>query len=395
MAAADEVADESNSQRRWGLPEGVDEDIPNGDPEPTAGPADVDDSSTVQGPLDRLPNPQNTQSVYQKSKWHDRPRVTETPFNAPWASQIAQEQTSFLTSTYEGHNPYRPTDIPSLSSSVTASGSTTTGTGDPKATRIPPLGGSKPGGFNGINGGRAVVAGMVIGAIIVLVALLIAFCCLARRSRSRKRRVLAAGASRAGMRPTETFRHEGSSLMTPLPTAQPSSDGVLPAHATATTTTQPLILGPITNGYNTGLDSQSILSGRQGSLLTDPFADIHSVSSEIPPSYQASRPPSYRTDPTPSVAMSDEPPSSAASHQPGLRRPFTTEAESQRYSTVERADIGQSPFAHADDGDAVSELSASALERGRDSLSVVSEMSYQQDPIRIRFGVIAGRPRTD
>lgn len=125
---------------------------------------------------------------------------------------------------------------------------------------------------------------------------------------------------------------------------------------------QPVILGPIVPGsnsaYYTGIDTSDVVSVTDRTGLGNPFADGNSLHEEPPPPY---RPRSL----------------APVSRETSLRAP-SVGANSQTTLIEER-----SPFADPED-DAVSVMSVPVGRRDGDTMSVVSDLSYQADPTTTR-----------
>jgi hypothetical protein len=148
---------------------------------------------------------------------------------------------------------------------------------------------------------------------------------------------------------------------------------------------QPVILGPIaptSNGtYYTGIDTSDIVSmndrpenDRTG--LGNPFADTSSLNEEPPPPYRPrSLAPSALSRDT-SVRTSVAP----LSRNTSLRAP-PGHSQTNLIDHPER-----SPFADPDD-DAVSDVSGPTAGRHQDTLSIVSDLSYQEEPTNTRQSI--------
>ncbi|KAF2119969.1 hypothetical protein BDV96DRAFT_595573 [Lophiotrema nucula] len=168
-----------------------------------------------------------------------------------------------------------------------------------------------------------------------------------------------------------------ASPVQPSYTAPPSHPPP-PASPTSPMSTQPVILGPIapaSNGaYYTGIDTSDIVSvddrpenDRTG--LGNPFADTSSLNEEPPPPY---RPRSL----APSALSRDASVRTSIAHlsrDTSLRVP----AAHSQTNLIERSE--RSPFADPDD-DTVSEASGPTAGRHLDTLSIVSDLSYQEQP---------------
>lgn len=128
------------------------------------------------------------------------------------------------------------------------------------------------------------------------------------------------------------------------------------------TSPPPVILGPISAGsngnYMTGIDTSDVMSTRN-----DPFAGGSSLHDEPPPPYK---------------------PRSLASRDSSLRIPRSSMSVSSQHSrhSSQRQNFRslQNPFEDPREDDSVSNLSGPTLHRNSDSMSVVSEFSYHQDP---------------
>lgn len=155
----------------------------------------------------------------------------------------------------------------------------------------------------------------------------------------------------------------------PLSSAAPLPQPLSPANISPATPTapEPVILGPITsssNNYFTGIDTSDVMSVRSNERtgLGNPFADDQGLDDEPPPPYYPSSVPSLSRG---SSVRIDAPPRSISSQ---------TELISDRPTPV------RSPFEDPSE-DAVSEISVHDARREGDALSVVSDLSYQHDPI--------------
>lgn len=128
----------------------------------------------------------------------------------------------------------------------------------------------------------------------------------------------------------------------------------------------PVILGPITAGssgnYMTGIDTSDVMSTRnERTGLGDPFADGNSLHEEPPPPYK---------------------PRSLASRNSSLRIPRSSLSVSSQFSSHlqgQRSQPLQNPFEDPREDDVVSDLTGPTLHRNSDNVSMVSDLSYQQD----------------
>jgi len=191
--------------------------------------------------------------------------------------------------------------------------------------------------------------------IVVLVMVGAVFCiCLRRRKQRRKEN---------SALPTQEMKQSKHTVLThvapPARGQSPSLSG-RPSPPSPPSQLQPVILGPIlssSNGaYMTGMDTSDVVS-----IRAHDYADTSSLT-EPPPPYRPSSiaPPSFVSTSRPSsLRVQDRPPTTSRTH------------------LMER-----SPF--HDPFDDVSEVSGPARGQGDDTLSVVSDMSYQHDPVVTR-----------
>ena len=150
---------------------------------------------------------------------------------------------------------------------------------------------------------------------------------------------------------------------------------VLPPPAGSPVAPQPVILGPIVPGsngaYYTGIDTSDVVSMHDTTGTGNPFVDQSDPHGEPPPPY---RPRSIAATISRDTSLRQAPPA----------------ALSETNLMAAHGQIPRSPFADPHD-DAISEFSEPARRRfGRrneDELSVVSDLSYQQEPMIIRPAV--------
>ncbi|KAF2469805.1 uncharacterized protein BDR25DRAFT_39795 [Lindgomyces ingoldianus] len=181
----------------------------------------------------------------------------------------------------------------------------------------------------------------------------------------------------------EEMKTRNQPFVQPLvhPGAPPSTQpqyATPPSHPLPTlaspTTPQPVILGPIAPGssgaYYTGIDTSDIVSmhdpqDRTG--LGNPFVNGDEAQDEPPPPYRPR-----------SVAP--------LSRDTSLRAPPAAHSHTNLISSQDHPT--RSPFADpTDDDDAVSDLSGPTFRRNQDRISVVSDLSYQDDPVVVRPAV--------
>ena len=209
------------------------------------------------------------------------------------------------------------------------------------------------------------VAGSAMVVILAIIGLFVFFCL---RKRKRQRQVVVEQAKVQEMkarRQSMMLANVGASTTFPM-YAAPSSHPA-PAGLTAP---PPVILGPIVPGsngaYYTGIDTSDVVSMNDRIVvertgLGNPFADGDSLNEEPPPPYRPrsfapmSRDTSFRVPP-----------------------PSFTTSQTHLIGRQER-----SPFADPEDDDAISDISG-PTRRDHDGMSVVSDMSYQHEPVVTR-----------
>jgi hypothetical protein len=206
---------------------------------------------------------------------------------------------------------------------------------------------------------------------IVLLAMVGAIIFLCMRKRKRQRAVLANVKSKD----EEMKMHSQSPPVTHAYMASPShaspqytaTDNHLPLPPDAAHL-HPIIIGPISSGTNgsyfTGIDTSDVISMTSSNNIRpgppNPFTDNDSLA-EPPPPYRP------RSAAPPSLTNSSRQSSFRASMAP----PATS-----RTHLIER-----SPFEDPFDDDMVSEFSGQTAGRIDDTMSAVSDLSYQQDPV--------------
>ncbi|KAF2008989.1 hypothetical protein BU24DRAFT_415348 [Aaosphaeria arxii CBS 175.79] len=248
--------------------------------------------------------------------------------------------------------------------------------------------------------GMVMAMGVAVPLLVLAGIAILAFIVLRKRRRNKRQAIAHAQAQVDQMkysgRPSHIAAHyhvppppPSTSPQFPQPSAQPPYSGP-PGQP------PPVILGPIVPGSNgayfTGIDTSDVVSvnndhppypppglnDRTG--LGNPFADNNSINDEPPPPYRPrsiaalSRDSSLRSqsrNPPPPPFPPQLPP--IADHsRTNLLDAFPSQTGSSR-----------SPFADPDsdsDDDAISQISGRAPRRARETMSDVSDMSYQQDP---------------
>jgi hypothetical protein len=206
------------------------------------------------------------------------------------------------------------------------------------------------------------------GAIPVVIVAIIIFVVLFRMRKRRKQRQLAVTHSQV----VPEMKARQPTVNAYMAPAIPASRA--PSYTASTHNMQrlrsppPVILGPISAGFNgnymTGIDTSDVMSTRnERTGLGDPFTDGNSLHEEPPPPYK---------------------PRSLASRNSSLRIPRSSmSVSSQHYRHSPHRHTFQSlqnPFEDPREDEVVSDLSGPTLHRDSDSMSVVSDLSYQQDP---------------
>lgn len=215
-------------------------------------------------------------------------------------------------------------------------------------------------------------AGVVPVVILAIIGVIVFF-----YLRKRKRQRAQVADAQARMQEMKTRHHPvvaphyTSTPPSPPPPAQPQY-AAPPSHpppAASSNSPQPVILGPIGGGSNgayfTGIDTSDVVSMHDRTGLGNPFADGDSLNEEPPPPYRPR-----------SIALS--------SRNSSLRAPPSTHSRTNLIANHNQA--VRSPFADPED-DTISDISAPPARRNQDTLSVVSDLSYQQEPVVTRPAV--------
>ncbi|KAF2795348.1 hypothetical protein K505DRAFT_324091 [Melanomma pulvis-pyrius CBS 109.77] len=208
-----------------------------------------------------------------------------------------------------------------------------------------------------------------VGTVVMLAIIgFFVFFCLRKRKRQRQQQASQAQMQEIKARTQPLMRAQMGTSPAYTQYAAPPSH---PAPA-ALATPQPVILGPIVPGsngaYYTGIDTSDVMSVHDRNGLGNPFADGDSLNDEPPPPY---RPRSL----------------APMSRNTSLRAPPPAPAITSRTNLIGNHDQSlRSPFADPRDDDAISDISG-PTRRNYDGISVVSDMSYQEDPVVIRPNV--------
>jgi hypothetical protein len=324
-----------------------------------------------------FPTGDNSETIVIIIETDNMPFFTGIPSQSPgrpppWMPQSSFQTSTSPTATSSPHSAF-PDNVPTTSPSsptvvYSAGGPVPTTTinsddsgGEPSVQSEEKHGSNKT--MPAVTGAAMVVILAIIGCFV--------FFCLRKRKRERQRVEEVKVKEVKARRQPAMSTNVGASSTFPL-YAAPSSHPL----PTGPATPPPVILGPIVPGsngaYYTGIDTSDIVSmndrivvGRTAvdrTGLGNPFADGDSLNEEPPPPYRPrslapmSRDTSFRVPP-----------------------PSFTTSQTHLIGRQER-----SPFADPEDDDAVSDISGPTQRRDHDGMSVVSDMSYQQDPVVTR-----------
>jgi hypothetical protein len=213
-----------------------------------------------------------------------------------------------------------------------------------------------------VNHAPMYAAASIIPLVLLAAIGAVVFLCMRKRKRQRHDAVAAQiAAHEMKKRPQTTAQAYMAPPTLSMQYTAPHND--LPPTSTPSQL-QPVILGPIPSGSNgaylTGMDTSDMVSITSNNLRpVDPFADNNSL---------AEPPPPYRPH---SVA----PPSFTSTSRQSSVRTSAPQPATSRTHLIER-----SPFEDPQEDDTVSELSGPTLGRHDDGISIVSDLSYQNDP---------------
>lgn len=208
-----------------------------------------------------------------------------------------------------------------------------------------------------------IYAAVSIIPIVILVMVGAIFCIALRRRKQRRKEKDASQTQEI-----EQAKHTALTyLAPPIRGPSPALSGQHAPSSSTTSQLRPIILGPIlssSNGaYMTGMDTSDLVSIRSHHLrAADPYADANSILEPPPPPYRPSStgPPSFvSASRESSIRVEAQPPTTSRTH------------------LIDRA-LFNDPF------DNISELSAPSARHGDDAMSIVSEISYQHDPVVTR-----------
>jgi hypothetical protein len=216
-----------------------------------------------------------------------------------------------------------------------------------------------------LNQGPVYAAAGAVPVVVIAIIAIIVFFCMRKR---RKQRRLAAAQSQV-VPEMKARQPTVNAYMAPAIPASRAPSYTAPTHnMQRPTSLPPVILGPISAGsngnYMTGIDTSDVMSTRnERTGLGDPFADGNSLHEEPPPPYK---------------------PRSLASRNSSLKIPrssMSVSSQRSRHSSHRHTfQPVQNPFEDPHEDDVVSDLSGPTLHRNSDNMSVVSDLSYQQDP---------------
>jgi hypothetical protein len=230
------------------------------------------------------------------------------------------------------------------------------------------------GADNGSNKTPMYAAAGAVPVVVIVIGFFI-FYCLRKRRRQRQAAAVNGHIEEMKMQQKPVERPYIAPITPPSPPPQAALPQYSPStpsssHPPTASSSQPVILGPITSGNNgaylTGMDTSDLVSmrsggvSRQGTVVDrDPFADGRSLE-EAPPPYRPS----------------SLPPASIAS----TSRNSSVRMAAPPHMTLRTQLIERSPFDDPSD-DEVSDILGPTLGRETDSMSDVSELSYQIDPV--------------
>lgn len=315
------------------------------------------------------------------------PTITYPPFGNPtggplgWKSDHSSRESSTLQTVPKSDDKSAQSEhlgYTTLSTTIMNSGPL------PSSTDTGSFGGNNPerwGQKGPSNHGVLYGAAVVVPVVVIAVIALLIFFLLRKRKREKKEKALAQAQMQEmkarNQQPLVAAHYTSTSPPPPPPPFIQSQYAVPPSHSplqTSMISPPPVILGPITSGTNgayfTGIDTSDIVSMHERTGLGNPFADGNSLQEEPPPPYRPR-----------SVAPSSIAPSSRNS---SLRMPSA--AHSQTNLIARHDQTVRSPFDDPDprDDDALSDVSVLASRRNEETLSVVSDLSYQNDHVQAR-----------
>lgn len=214
-----------------------------------------------------------------------------------------------------------------------------------------------------------VYAAAAVTPVVVMIVGLFVFFYLRKRRRQRQGAAIHAHFQEMKMQSkpvVRTYIAPSSPPPAVLPQYSPAS-----SHPPTASSSQPVILGPISSGTNgaylTGMDTSDRVSmtsasniSRNGMIVDrDPFADGRSLEEAPPPYRPSSLPPASLASPSRTSSV----------------RIVALPRMTSRTHLIER-----SPFDDPED-DEISEISGPTMERNTDAMSDVSDLSYQIDPV--------------
>jgi len=271
-------------------------------------------------------------------------------------STVVSTSTTTSSETWQQQRPSVSTSTSSSASSIATGSETPPPSTDPDFL---------PGWKNHIKNEHSNIpvyaAAAVVPVIVLAIIGAIVFVCMRKRKR---RRLQAVATPLHG----QEMKTQWKPTLRPYMAPSPPPSAVLPNYSPplnypaleSSASSPPVILGPIPSGTNgnylTGIDTSDMVSVTSA---RDPFADGRSLEEPPPP---------YRPR---SMAPSSIAPTSRHS---SVRVAALPPANSQTHL------IERSPFEDPEDDD-ISELSGPTIRRETDTISVVSNLSYQIDPV--------------
>jgi hypothetical protein len=291
----------------------------------------------------------------------------QTQAGPPWWASKGGFRTSTSTTVSSSEHPAYSDNVPTNSSPLPTSvqsfsGPIPTQTSNNDESGGGPLSQHDEGHPNKV---MPAVAGVAVVAMLVIIGVFVFFCLRKRKRRSQAVAQQAKAQEMKARGQHSMLANVGASSTFPQYAAPP----IHPPPA-GLTTPPPVILGPIVPGsngaYYTGIDTSDVVSLNDRTVvdrtgLGNPFADGDSLNEEPPPPYRPrslapmSRDTSFRVAP-----------------------PSFTTSQTHLIGGQER-----SPFADPEDDDAISDISG-PTRRDHDRMSVVSDMSYQHEPVVVR-----------
>lgn len=317
---------------------------------PMETPTDVITTSSAQGYPHKSKGRPQSPGPFPTSDLPDWPRPRPSSDTSTWITQTTKSPYAYG----DHYKTWTSFTTPALIVSTKGVSSTASPTNG--------YGGAYPDGHWPRKHTAVYAAASIVPIIVLAIVGGILFCCLRKRRRQRQAVVAAQMAvQEMKMRPQPTVQPYLAPTTAILPQYTATPDH--PPTSTSPSEPPPVILGPIPSGANgaylTGIDTSDVVSVTSNDRQVDPFSDSNLA--EPPPPYRprSAAPPSFVS----------------ASRQSSFRAPGPLPATSQTLL------IERSPFEDSPDNDTVSDLSGPTIRREEDAMSVVSDLSYQHDPV--------------